>query len=121
MSIVCGQVWPALCIIDIEEGKQTMILIILYLSITLIGYAIGTNIRKKGKKIGSIGRVQMISIIILIFIMGSRIGADKKVISGLASTGAEAVILTVFAAAGSLAAVFVARRFMGIDRKGVRQ
>lgn len=85
------------------------------------GYLIGYFFRKKDKEIKGIVTAQMVAVVILLVIMGARIGADEQVMSSIGSIGLSSVILTIFVFAGSILAVTVFRQFLGLDRKGDRK
>jgi len=98
-----------------------MNLIVLYLSIVVIGYFVGTKLKKSGKSLSWTGKVQTGVIICLLFMMGSKIGSDEEVINSIGEIGISAIVLTVFALAGSVAASFGARKLMGITKEGGRK
>ena len=95
-------------------------LITLYLGITFVGYFVGSKLRKKDIKWTWTSKVQLVCITLLVFTMGSRIGADEKVMGSLDTIGLTAIILTVFVMVGSVLAVFIARKLMKIDKEGVK-
>ena len=95
-------------------------LLVLYLGITLVGYLVGSKLRKSEKNFSWTGKVQLVAIMLLVFMMGSRIGANEEVVASLGTIGLTALILTIFIFIGSVAAVFFARKLMKIDRKGVK-
>ncbi|MEG0157641.1 MAG: hypothetical protein RR472_05845 [Anaerovoracaceae bacterium] len=97
-----------------------MNLLALYLGITLIGYLVGSKLRKKEMKITWAGKIQSIAVVILVLLMGSRLGANDAVVKGLSSIGITAFVLTLFAFVGSVGAVMLARKLLGINKKGVR-
>ena len=70
-----------------------MNLLVLYLAITFLGYFVGSRLRKSQRSFKWTGAVQLIAIIVLVFTMGSRIGADKSVIESLSSIGLTALSL----------------------------
>ena len=73
-----------------------------------------------GEKFQLDGQVQFVAIVILVFTMGSRIGADKSIVASLDSIGITALIITVFILAGSVGAVFLARKLLGFNKEGVK-
>ena len=85
-----------------------------------MGYAIGTSLKRKNKKWTWTSKVQTLMIIILIFLMGSRLTVNDEIVQSLGSIGVTAIILTVFIFAGSIVFVTLARKLMGINRQGVR-
>ncbi|MEG0830095.1 MAG: LysO family transporter [Anaerovoracaceae bacterium] len=97
-----------------------MAVLFLYLGLTLFGYIVGSKLRKSGKKLRWIGIVQFIAISALVFVMGSRIGANKEIIKSLDSIGVTALIITALVFVGSVGAVFITRKLLGFDKKGVK-
>lgn len=97
-----------------------MELVALYFGMILVGYLIGSRLRKKNRKINWAWKVQIIMIIFLIFLMGSRLSANDQVVKSLGSIGLTSFVLTLFILMGSVAAIFVARKLLKIDRRGVR-
>lgn len=92
----------------------------LYLTITFVGYIVGSKLKKSEKNFSWTGKVQFVAIVLLVFTMGSRIGADKSIIASLDSIGITAFITTVFVLAGSVGAVFLARKLLGFNKEGVK-
>jgi uncharacterized membrane protein len=93
-----------------------------YFGITLIGYFIGSTLRKKGKKKSKwVGRFQAAAVTVLIFVMASRIGANEDVLRSMGTIGFMAFVTVVFALAGSVLFVYIARRLMKLDNQGVRK
>jgi hypothetical protein len=52
--------------------------------------------------------------------LGTMIGADEQVVSSLGSIGLTSFVLAIFAMAGSVSAIVVLRKFLKIDRKGIK-
>lgn len=92
----------------------------LYLAITFVGYLAGSKLKKSERKFSWTGRVQFVAIVILVFTMGSRIGADKSIVASLDSIGITAFIVTAFVLAGSVGAVFLTRKLLGFNKEGVK-
>lgn len=90
----------------------------LYLLMAAIGYFVGSRLRQQQALIQWTGRLQTVAIILLIFTMGMRMGANPEVIENLNSIGLYALIMTVSIIFFSVAAMTVARKFMGIDKYG---
>ena len=99
---------------------NSILLLMLYLSMAAIGYAIGARRRKKGASLKSLSKIQSVAIIVLVFAMGCRIGMNKDVIRSLDTIGITAFIFTILVMAGSVFAVFAVRKLMGINRKGLK-
>lgn len=93
-----------------------------YFGITLIGYFIGSMVRRQGRKKSKwIGRFQGAAVTVLIFVMASRIGANEEVLRSMGTIGFMAFVTVVFALVGSVLFVYVARHLMKLDNKGVRK
>lgn len=95
-----------------------MNVLMLYLSITVAGYFIGAFLTGKGVVLKGMGIMQTVAIIVLVFLMGSRIGADRSIVRSLDSIGLAAFVMTLFILAGSVLVVFLARKLLGFDKKG---
>ena len=95
-----------------------MDVLILYLGMAVIGYFIGASLRKRGIVLSCAGKVQLVAITALVFVMGSRIGADREIVQSLDTIGFTAFIMTVMILAGSVAAVFITRKLLGFDKQG---
>lgn len=92
--------------------------LILYLSLAAVGYIIATRIRSKKEKFGWTGKVQTVAIMLLVFVMGTRMGSNSEVIANLKSIGLYALLITFIIMSMSILAVFIARKIMGINRYG---
>ena len=95
-----------------------MAILALYIALTIIGYLTGSKCKKAGKIPGHIGMYQNIAITVLVFCMGSRIGANKQIAQSLDTIGLYAFIITIFIMGGSVAAVFCFRKLVGFNRYG---
>ncbi len=95
-------------------------LLFLYLGMALAGYIVGAKFLKKEKDYSWTGKMTTVCLVVLIFMMGARIGSDERVISSLQTIGIYAVVITAFCFAGSVLAVFIARKILGINKKGER-
>lgn len=79
-----------------------------------LGFFIGFFglLKEKGLKINA--KLQTVWLMLLIFCMGVSIGRNGEIISALPSLGGKALLFTVLAAAGSVAAVyFLTKIFLG--------
>lgn len=93
--------------------------VILYLGTCLVGYFCGRPLKKYEDKLGWSGKVQSLSLIVLIFTLGLRIGANEEVVHSLHSYGVYAFFFTVLADAGSIGALFLVRKyFLRMNRYG---
>lgn len=92
--------------------------LILYLSITCVGYLCGSKLRDRRDELQWTSKVQTAAMICLILGMGMRMGANEQVTSNLDTIGLSALTMTLFTAAGTVAAIFLMRKLTGMDRYG---
>lgn len=97
-----------------------MAYLFLYLAITVAGYFIGAKLSKKQISLPWVGRVQNLVIMFLIFVMGSRIGANEQIVSSLGTIGLIALAYTLIIFAFTTAAFWLVRKLLGFDRFGRR-
>ena len=95
-----------------------MKLLALYWSFLVIGYIIAWNASKKGKTFPWVATAMMGTVYGLCFIMGLRMGANEQVISNLGSIGLMALVITICCIFGSIGAIFLTRKLLGMDRHG---
>ena len=93
---------------------------ILYLCFIAAGVLTGARVLKPDGDYRWIGGLQTAALLLLIFTMGARIGADERVLAAIGTLGVKALIITALSAAGSVAAVFAARKLMRLDHRGIR-
>lgn len=86
--------------------------LVLYLSLIIIGAFIGYKKFVHKIVLKKIISIQSISILILLFVMGIKIGGDKKVISSFFTLGYQALIFSVFSIAFSIIFVMIIKRFI---------
>ena len=94
-------------------------LLALYWSVMLAFYFLASKLRNHKEKFGFLGSLLNAVIYVLVFVMGMRMGANEEVTSNLSIIGVQAVGISVFVIFGSMFAVFVTRKLMGIDKRGV--
>lgn len=95
-----------------------MNVLVLYLGITVIGYFIGSGLSKKEITVKGTGAIQTVCIILLVFTMGSRIGADKEIVKSLGTIGFTAFVMTIIILAASVGSVFIVRKLLGFSKTG---
>lgn len=93
----------------------------MYLAVTVAGYFIGKQLKKKDIPLPWLSHVQTAVIMILVFFMGSRIGANEEIIRSLDTIGLVAFAYTLIIFAVTTAIFSLCRRLMGFDRYGVRR
>jgi len=107
--------------IESRKGEfRGLELLVLYLGMAVLGYFAGVSLKKKKVKLDWIGKVTTIAVVALVYVMGSRIGSDERVIANLDSIGLIAFAIVAASFAGSVLFVFLARKLMGIDKRGIR-
>ena len=97
-----------------------MTYLLLYLAVTVAGYFVGARLKKQNKSWKWVGEVQTLVIIILVFLMGSRIGASEEIVSSLGTIGLISFIFTIIVMFITVLAFTITRRIMGFDRYGKR-
>lgn len=95
-----------------------MDVLILYLSLCLIGYFIGAYLRKRSIVLKGAGVLQTVALVVLVFVMGSRIGSEEEIVRSLDTIGLKAFVVTMFIMAGTVFATFTVRKLMGFDKVG---
>lgn len=98
-----------------ENGMSDLLL---YLAMAVIGYFIGGRMRSKSGVQEVTGRLSTVAVILLIFTMGSRMGANREVVENLNTIGIYAFVMTIFIMAGSVLFIFLGRKLWHIDRHG---
>lgn len=97
-----------------------MKLLLIYWAFLVAGYICGSRLRTGGRSVSSLASFMMITIYCLCFVMGLRMGVNEQVTSNLGIIGLEALIITIGCIAGSMLAIFLARKMLGMDRYGDR-
>ena len=92
--------------------------LILYLGITLVGYILGSRLRSMRQNLGWTGKVQLVALVILVLLMGMRMGSNEEVTANISTIGVSAFLMTVVIMSFSVAAIWLARHVMKIDRYG---
>ena len=97
-----------------------MIEITVYLVMMTIGAFLGHRIKlKRGNSpVPGIGTVQSISTCVILFLMGTRIGANQEVIDDLGNIGIYALISTLVIMGSAILMLFISRKLFGFDKFG---
>lgn len=90
----------------------------LYLGHAVLGYIVGYFVREKKDKLEWRSKVSTIAIIVMVFSMGMRMGANDEVIDNLSSIGLYSLLITVIIFTFSLTATSLTRRALGLDSLG---
>lgn len=77
----------------------------------IAGIVAGRILRDRKRIVAGTGRLLMISIFVLLFILGVGIGSNKEIIGQIGSLGLTAAGLGIFAIAGSILAGIMIQRF----------
>jgi len=93
----------------------------LYFGFLAVGVLFGSKIVPQGKEIKHTNILFPALVFIVIFLMGVTIGSDEQVISSIGEIGASSFLITIAAMTGSVVAVTILRKFLKIDRKGIRR
>ena len=100
-----------------------MAYVILYLSCMAFGYFCGSRVRSKELSAGGISgaanTVMLVSVSLMVFLMGVRMGSNEEVISNLGTIGLLSLFFTVWVMAGGVLAVTCARKLLRIDKYGI--
>ncbi len=95
--------------------------LLLYLIMIIIGFIAGTLLRAKKEKLGFVTRLQTLSIMLLLLMMGVKMGANAEVIANIKTIGLYALIFTVLVIGCTLISLTVVRRLMKVNKQGVLQ
>ena len=92
--------------------------LILYLGMTVVGYVAGSKLRDSREKLGWRSKISTAALMCLVMLMGMRMGSNEEITNNLSTIGVTAFVITVAVLVCSIGAVFIVRKFMGIDRYG---
>ena len=95
-----------------------MKLLLIYWAFLIAGYITGGQLRVRGKRLKALGSFMMVTVYGLCFFMGMRMGVNEQVTSNLGRIGLEALIITFLCICGSMIAMFLLRKILGMDRYG---
>lgn len=98
-----------------------MILVVLYWSMMVFGYLIGMKSRNLFPKGVNVDFITTLSIGILVFVMGLRMGSNHEIVSKIGSIGIFALALTVIFMVGSVLSITFTRKLLGIDKWGKKK
>ncbi|MBQ4595912.1 MAG: lysine exporter LysO family protein, partial [Firmicutes bacterium] len=83
-----------------------------------VGYFLGAYLRKRNIVLNGASVLQTIALVALVFVMGSRIGAEDDIVRSLDTIGLKALLITMFILGGTVLAAFIARKLLGFDKYG---
>lgn len=96
-------------------------LIALYWGVYLIGYLLASKLRHRAAQFAFLDQGLTVIVILLVCIMGLRMGANEEVIFSLGTIGVQSVLISVAVIGGSILFVTVTRRLCGLNREGVTE
>lgn len=82
---------------------------IIFLSLGL-GFLIGYRQLLNEKLLKSNSKIQTVFVLLMIFFMGLKIGADSEILGNLGSIGGKAFLYAAFCIAGSVLCVYIVSR-----------
>lgn len=89
-----------------------------YWSFLIVGYVIGIRLKTKAEELHIVQKLMMTAIYILVLIMGLRMGVNEQITSNLGIIGFHSLVITFVAVMGSVLAITVTRKILGIDKYG---
>lgn len=92
--------------------------LILYVVLAIVGYVIASKLRMYKEKITFTGKIQTVTVLLLVLSMGLRMGSNDEVIANLNIIGIYALIFTLVTMIVSIFCVYIARRIMGMNKEG---
>ncbi|PID81324.1 MAG: hypothetical protein CR995_00170 [Clostridiales bacterium] len=92
--------------------------LLLYIIFCIAGGFYGNYLKKRDKKLTWSSKFQTAMLIVLLFTMGSRLGANQRIINNLSGIGLTSLLITIFVLAGSVIAIFIMRKLIGINKVG---
>ena len=95
-----------------------MELIPILLGIVVAGYFIGSKARAHKDRMGWLSPLISVIVVVLLFVLGARLGSNEEVFSQLGTIGIKSFILAVGGVAGSVLLVYIVRKIVGIDKEG---
>ena len=90
--------------------------IILYIGIIVVSGIVGSRVRAYRDKLGWTGTIQTMAIVLLVLLMGARMGANEEIIANLGTIGLASFVMTIAMMLGSLIFLFLARKALGFTK-----
>ena len=99
---------------------STLTNLAIYIALVIVGAFLGSRKALRSRPLVWVGKLQFVALMILIVTLGVNLGANDEVVSSLGQIGLSALVITVFAMAGSLIFLTLLRRFvLRLDRYGL--
>ena len=89
--------------------------LLLYLGVLLVGGIIGGRVKIIENIDKNLGKIQNISLLFLLFVMGVSIGINDKIISNLISIGFKAGIISIFTIVFSIIGVYIVKKLANLE------
>lgn len=90
--------------------------IILYIGIIVVSGIVGSRVRAYRDKLGWTSTIQTMAIVLLVLLMGARMGANEEIIANLGTIGLASFVMTIAMMLGSLIFLFLARKALGFTK-----
>ena len=99
---------------------STLTNLAIYIGLVVFGAFLGSRRALRSRPLVWVSKLQFVALMILIVTLGVNLGANDEVISSLGTIGLSALVITVFAMAGSILFLTLLRRFvLKLDRWGL--
>lgn len=99
---------------------STLSSLAIYIALVVVGAIIGSRRQVRSRPLVWLGKLQFAALMILIVTLGVNLGANDEVIASLGQIGLAALVITLFAMAGSLLFLTLLRRFvLRLDHVGL--
>lgn len=92
--------------------------LLIYLAMLFIGILIGYMEISHKSIVNKLDKLQVTALIIILFVMGIRIGADKSVFNSIGKLGGKALIISLSSIAFSVLFITVYRLIRKINKQG---
>lgn len=90
-----------------------------YVSFVAVGALIGSRKAVRSHDLAWMGKIQFAALIMMVALLGVKLGANDEVVASLGQIGLMALVVTLLAVGGSLLMVYLLRRFvLQLDRYG---
>lgn len=90
-----------------------------YVSFVAVGALIGSRPSVRSRRLVWLGKLQFFALILMVAMLGVKLGANDEVVASLGQIGLMALVVTLLAMIGSLLLVYLLRRFvLKLDRYG---
>lgn len=94
-----------------------MALLALYWSITIVFYLIASRLRCYADRFAFVDKLMSLSVFVLVFVMGLRMGANREITSSLRTIGLQAVLATVLVVAFAMLGATIVRKLLHINKR----